>query len=403
MISNYAAGLRMSSTTKMQFTIERGDLGQVHLPETATERRIAPRPHDLRQPGFDEAFDDRCVAYDVFLNENQDTLIWVGPPFLNLFDMFEAASFWVMTSDGMVHDVSKAATIKNKKKVGRIDIRLDDNIQKPVRLEIALGDMRFRDIRINDSGIRFFQDTAVAFTLFKYEPLSWLRAWAEFNVQYHKLDSLLIYENNCPHATTKEIFNALKSIEGLETLVVVAWPFKYGPQADGTGLWDSNFCQLGAIEHARERFLRGAECVLHGDIDELVITKDHTSLPDLLHGASTGLLRLKGQAVSAPPDIRQSHSLENRHYKYYTYKGQTLHRNAVPNKWALDPKRTSEAEQWLVHSIRKVRPSVHRSKHATLCHFIDMNTGWKVERRGLSDLEHDRGLAEALQRVFGQN
>ncbi len=58
-------------------------------------------------------------------------------------------------------------------------------------------------------------------------------------------------------------------------IVLVSWPFKYGPQGSVKDNlpWDSDFCQHGAMENAKVKYLKHANIVFNVDIDELVLLK----------------------------------------------------------------------------------------------------------------------------------
>jgi hypothetical protein len=78
------------------------------------------------------------------------------------------------------------------------------------------------------------------------------------------------------------------------------WPFKYGPQgANSWDHWDSDFCQLGAWEHARWRFLQNARSAMNSDIDELVLSKSGQSVFEAAEHHGPGSSDIAGDGSSA--------------------------------------------------------------------------------------------------------
>src|SRR5665213_36842 len=73
---------------------------------------------------------------------------------------------------------------------------------------------------------------------------------------------------------------------------VLCGPFKYGPQSTlAQGLWDSDFYQLGAWEHARWRFLTQARSAMNTDIDELVVSARGRSVFEAAERSLFGIAR----------------------------------------------------------------------------------------------------------------
>ena len=64
------------------------------LPPDATILRQSARPVEWRQPGYDEEFDASTLFYDVMVvgGAQGNSLVFVGPPLLNLFPWFYGAT-----------------------------------------------------------------------------------------------------------------------------------------------------------------------------------------------------------------------------------------------------------------------------------------------------------------------
>jgi len=119
------------------------------------------------------------------------------------------------------------------------------------------------------------------------------------------------------------------------------------PEGGDQVIWDSDYAEYGVLEHARHRFLSTARAVVSLDIDELVLTKDGSSIFDIVQRSDTGHVRFDGRwienATSTEPDpARRRH----KHYFYYD-EDEPL----AQHKWAVVPARCPTAAQWRIHDV----------------------------------------------------
>ncbi len=99
--------------------------------------------------------------------------------------------------------------------------------------------------------------------------------------------------------TPDDVAAALSDISGLQEVVVVSWPFRYGVGGrPGEPAWD-NFCQTGALDHARRCFCRDARSVLNIDIDEL-IPPGEMSIFERVETSPHAVLLFRGIWAEAP-------------------------------------------------------------------------------------------------------
>lgn len=233
--------------------------------------------------------------------------------------------------------------------------------------------------------------------MFKFEPLVWLREWIEFNVHYHGADAALIYCNDLPHLTPRQVVDGLSDIDGLAILGVVDFPFPYGP---GRGLWNANFCQFGMLEHARLKYLAEANGVLVGDIDELVITSNHRSAFEILDESREGYMLFGGKYVSTATGEETAKPILDRRHRHYHFASSLavgIH-PVVGKKWMIAPQKTGPA-QWQTHQVSGfVTQEPHND--VELRHFLPISTGWKETRPpALQQPEYDATLTSAYRRV----
>ena len=378
-------------------TVEQHELGQISLPLDAEIVREQPRPEHLRQTSYDEEFDFHTLFYDTFLMANSSHVRLVGPLLFNLKPYVEEGNVSVV--EGSENGSPKLVEYKltSRQKNHRLDLFFDGSAMGCI-LEFDFGALGKYRVKINQNDGDLFSARRVVFTMFKYEPLTWLKDWAEFNVKYHGADALLIYHNNSVHYNTTEIAEALSEVEDLKCIVVVHWPYKYGPGANGTGRWDSTFCQLGMFEQAQARYLASAKSVLNGDIDELVITEGHVSLFDMAENSKDGYLPFGGVAI-AGLDVEPEAKIAVRH-RDFTALADTPHGGAVGRKWVLLPHVCHSDNLWLIHGVKRLPFDEGLSEKVTLCHFMGISTNWKEgANRGWKNARNFPQLQQAFAHI----
>lgn len=377
--------------------LQQTDLAPVILPPDSKILRDPPRPPELRPPGYEEAFDYHTLFYDVFFEPGNRAIRFVGPALLNLQAHVESGTVSVIDpGNGRKVGVS-ARRIFTLKKVSVLLLLLDE-APGSAMVHLDFGTLGSFDVEVKANEADLFSGKRVAFTLFKYEPLSWLVDWATFNVRHHGATALLVYHNDCPHATTADIMAALSQVHGLETLVVGAWNFAYGPGQSGYP-WDSDFCQISMFEQARYRFLPQAAGVLNSDIDELVITTDHRSIFEMLEASENGYLRFGGRWVSGDMRHENNVPIEDRRHRHFSCVSATV-QDDLSNKWAVIPAATGGNCQWRIHGVSGIKNDKSLARQITMCHFRDINAMWK--HKAMPPLEHPvpfPSLEEAFRRV----
>ena len=376
------------------------DLGAVTIADNSPVLREPPRPPALRQAHYNAEFDFTGVFYDAFfLKDDNKTIRLVGPALLNLATYIETGQIEVRDTDTGKNVEIAATKLTHLKKVSRLDISLVAPLTKGL-CRFDFGALGKFEVAVGDNMTSLFENRRVAFTLFKYEPLEWLVGWAEFNIKYHGADALFVAHNNCPHASSHEIMAALEKLEGLKVLVVMHWPYTYGPQAAGTGRWDSNFCQLGLFEQLRWRFFANAEGVLNSDIDELVVTQGHRPIFDLLSESPGGYVLIHGIWISDGSPTENTEPFTSRSHRHYFEQGAHPEGTLVASKWAIRPSQNGEENQWLVHAVMKRRADRQVVKQATLCHLRDLNVKWKhTTIEPLRECKTFSPLREAYKRI----
>jgi hypothetical protein len=342
------------------------ELSSLELDSRSGLSRVSPRPEHLRQPGYEEQFDRYTILYDLFWSPNGRDIIGIGPPLANL----ELIILPALKRALCYHFFS------------RFERRnLDHHCQLWLRncrpsAELPLGLFAQLQLRAQPNHQKLFRGKKVALLKSRNNELTWIRDWIFFLAKAHGCNAVLFYDNASTHYASAEIRETIRSISGIETTLVIDWPFKHGPQGGGEqGRWDSDFSQYGILEHARYRFLARAYSVLQTDVDELVLTKDGCSIFDLVSESDTGYIHFNGPWIeNATAELPDPAGRRHRHYFYNTDGPLT------EEKWAVVPQRCPASAQWRVHNITGMTPDPRASECASLRHFKAINTNWKVER-----------------------
>jgi hypothetical protein len=364
----------------------------VVLSDFTDARREPTRPQQFRGENFDRQFDSTTLFYDAVDAGNSDVVL-LAPPFFNLAGDLSATNF-------LQGSEPCPAQIRHLDRHAQVWLKAPHGAE--IRATGPLGEFA---VRVSPSGRELFRNRRVIFTMSKDNRLEWILDWVRFNRDVHGADAVLIYDNASTAYDSTAISAALRSVPGIAQSVVVEWPYKYGPQ--GTNAWDhwdSDFCQLGAWEHARWRFLQDAKSAMNSDIDELVLSKDGRSVFEAAEQSSVGLVRYRGRWIIGVDDPSENERAEllPRHrdfrvlmppdYRFSWLRGRRDMNRCQP-KWTVVPRKCPPATQWHVHSIASWWPSyLPCSRNFCFSHFREIGSNWKYQR--LSRVPFDPSIHE---------
>ena len=361
----------------------------IKIPSNIPLVRSAPRPINQQQHSYIEEFDSTTLFYDVF--HSTDRIILSGPPLLNLRMILDRADFFddngqILSSRLADMDRTQRSFLHSPQGSSFISIS-----SKEFVLSASVGS----DLQEVFAGLN------VLFTKSKDNHLSWIRDWAKFHVKHHGVSGILIYDNGSTSYSPEEVLESVGSIDGLESVVVVHWPFKFGPQGgswDGlkNAPWDSDFCEYGIMEHARWRFLRSAKAVLNADIDELVLANDRRSVFDVLDSSSAPVLRYPGRWIEKTSHVPGLPRFSD----FSTY---DVSRGPTTSKWAARPGDIPEIAQWKTHEVTNTLTA--ESSDVMHRHFMGINSDWKRSRTGARKIDAskhrtDEVLVDAMNQAL---
>lgn len=362
-------------------------------------KRSAPRPVELRDESYDERFDWDTFIYDAFLSDGVYHII--APPLLGQdwrIDM--QAAF-----DSIGADLTSMMWLD---KSLRIKARIRDGVSPVSSMVVPFKEAAPVTVKFNTlAGNDIFAGQRVLVTMSKDNEISWVRDWIRFHRRIHGATGVLIYDNNSTRYTSQELFDGLADLD-IASLVVVPWPFKYGPQGliQTNSHWDSNFCQHGGLEHARYCFLQKAVSFLNCDVDELIVPVDgRRSVFDDAESGS-GYTFFAGQwtePLTAEGEIAKPVA-ERRHRDFVLRAIDPAARAHHAYKYCVAVKNLDEGMQCATHRIIDAKkhgqfafPATTPSNAFTYRHFKAINTNWRwqrdwMPRTQMATLEVDKDL-----------
>ena len=365
------------------------------LPPEAAIKRESIRPVEFRQAGFDEAFDATTLFYDLILSRNKhgNRLIFIGPPFFNLFPSFYG---------GRIGGQPLASTISNYCLRDRCsDVWIPNWDSDAVDLELDFGSYRLTP---QSAATHLYRGKRVLYTLSRDNELRWIIDWVQFHARNHGANAVLIYDNASTNYAGEDLERSLKEAFPDFEINVVDWPYKYGPQGFKGQWWDSHFCQAAAFQDARFRFLDSASSVLNCDIDELVVSEKGESVFDITEKSKNGCTIFNGKWISTVtvgthPELN---SLSDFRHGYFRYLART--EPTCPKKWCVVPRRCKLEEYWAAHTVSGMDVASSYSDSFSYRHFQSISTNWKYHRvRPVvfdpSVHQFDKTLDEALVRA----
>lgn len=363
------------------------------LPLEGHLKRSSPRLAQLQPKGYDELFDATTLAFDVFMSD--DKLVFSGPPAFGLESYYDAKNIVID------HQPCDIANLKVQR-LDRVQRNWILNSKHILKFQWSFDDLQF-DIDVSPHFHDFFKNKNVLFTLSKNNKFEWIAEWIQFYKKIHQIDAVLFYDNQSDNYTLEDLKKYLLE-KGLEVdIVLVPWNFKYGPQGGiSTGIkkapWDSDFCQYGMMEHAKERFLKYAKGVINVDIDELIVPKNGRSIFEEL--ITSPAIHISGRWIeSIPLDDQLPVTFNN--FFYYDKKNYKS-----DYKWCVNPQKVNYEAQWKVHTIKT--KALKLSRNAYYVHYKAINYNWKVKRTAFIQYDpakhrFDSVLNDNINQVFDVN
>ncbi len=349
-------------------------------------RREPVRPVAHRPPDFMAKFDAQTLVFEAVRtgrNEGREVLV-LAPPFLNLSPSMAQARWRAQPSGSVVVPDIQVLDRHNR-------IRLHVAPQTThLSLQTPFGDT---DIIIKNHHHALFAGLRVMMTKSQNNDLVWIRDWVSYHRDMHGAQAVLIYDNASTAYSAQDLADMLADIPGLVAACVVSWPFPFGPQGLGDGrFWESDFCELGLMEHARWCFLQEARSVMNADIDEMVVCAPNTDVFTQAERSLFGVHRYYGRWVygmeglspeptEKTPVRHKDFTIACRAQMYRKFGLFSMDRAACFAKWTVAPRRCPDAAQWHLHTIKGMMAARLFSNSTHFLHFREISKSWKYYRQ----------------------
>ena len=216
-------------------------------------------------------YDSKTLFYDVFWAANEETLICIGPPFVNIGPPLSIKHKGQSLNFTMPFLPDKRIAFYQ---CTVIYISLK-GIQRHDTLSITMAFKDF-DIDIPCPLPSTLLDKKVNLMLMTYQkdnPLVWIKDWCQWHSRVHGVQRIIIYDNG----SSVEYFikKLCKELAELDVeILLVHWPFPHGP----LWTWQNYFTHPGAINHCRLFWGHLSRWCINMDIDEYVYLESSSSL-----------------------------------------------------------------------------------------------------------------------------
>ncbi|MCK7610438.1 glycosyltransferase family 92 protein [Acinetobacter portensis] len=355
------------------------------IPEEINLKRREPRKPHKKDSNYDLEFDYKTFSYDIFKSENK--LVFSGPPINGLEAIIKKGKFFI---NGNLISNNKI-NIEKIDRACRLSIHFPSEIKK---FTLVYNELCF-EIKENFQCYHdLFLNKKVLLTKSKNNNLRWIHDWIEFYKSVHDINSVIIYDNNSDQYSIEDLKNYLSDIN--IDIFIIPWNFKFGP-IDAP--FDSDFCQYGILEHAKECFLAKAAGVIQVDVDELIFSKTGRTVFDALK--ETPYLKLKGEWIEPIP-YREDLGIN---FNNFYYRSKKL--VETTKKWCIDPRNTPKFSQWRVHDVNNCQ-NVQYSEEFYHLHYKIISTNWRWNRSTNCEYnknEHyfDQNLFEIITNILPIN
>ena len=360
-------------------------------------------------------YDSRTIFYDVFRCDDNRTVVAIGPPPVNLRNELEKLRI-----------IYSGRVIPHRTRDHRHFCILELICDQPTNSEKNLP-LRFSfpsfdvDIEVHPPLLSTLAEAShlSLMTLQRNNPLSWILDWCRWHHRLHGVSRFVLYDNASDNR--EDLAAALARMDETVDIVLVDWPFPYGPGRSST----NRFCQTGAKNHCLHRFGSADAWCLILDIDEYLVASGEKTFKQYLQDCeNNGVVEVVFDSFIVPPHQEQpamanrrisSYWFRNRerrgHYLKFAFKPRHIEyvgphlaypKNRVFAKLIGLPRLYDKTFRLFYRSVRK-RLSSERivrfffanrfalrdlsSNEIFFYHFRGLNTNWKPERNVGEEVE----------------
>ena len=222
-------------------------------------------------------YDSKTLFYDIFVQSNR--LICIGPPFYNI-----GAPLAIKHKGKNLR--FKLVSYDRWKGPEVIDIKIPSRWAKATQLDLEFVFKEFTsEVSYHyHKNISLAQKDLCLVNLQKDNPLIWIRDWCLWHIRVHGVQRIVLYDNGSSYWPTldKELVEIDEEVE----LILVHWPYKFGPIPDVLGRY--RYANAGAFNHFHLFFGMQTSWCINLDIDEFLYLdspmklKEYLRLPEIL-------------------------------------------------------------------------------------------------------------------------
>lgn len=342
------------------------DLSTITLEKDGGISRKEPREERHKQYNYNELFDHYTLFSDMFFCNSKNKFFCnskielLGPPLLNLKKHLESSEIYL-------DDVRVSKRNISINEMDRISRTIIKTKKMPKNLKIKINNQEFIK-KIQPNHTAFFKNKNVLVTQQRNNRIEWILYWIVYHVYHHKVNAVLIYDNDSNLYTAQQLQNAISLVHGIERACVIDWKIPFGVTGGPKKIWDSDFGQYQFLDNALNRFLRESNCAIIGDIDELPLHRLGTPIPQLLKNSKSPILSYPRLDIvnTCEPQIALKHS-DTFQYNYEA--------PLINTKYSISPKYIPVKAQLLVHSVRGVK---YKDNHDIISrHFNSLRLNWQ--------------------------
>lgn len=372
----------------------------VFLPEDApvTRRFHDNRSHLPGKPALTDAdykgFETHVIFHDVFLSS--DGLRAIGPPLVNLADVVLPITALLVDEQGRESaPLQHQLKLRDRATFHHFALPPSHRSVDVLRVRFILADGTAQEVMARRPSLApvFLQFV----TMQKNNPLPWIMDWLQYSADLG-VERVVIYDNGSDGFD--DLAAALESAPASLDIVLVDWPFAYGPVRS----FYNQFSQPSQNNHTHQCFA-AATWVGHFDIDEFLVNRDGLALRDRLAGLNSriGCLRIDshwvpylegtGSAEGTLPTVRDFpiREKEARGHAYKYVVRQSVLREAKIHNGLLK------------FGHFRIKPSPAK---IVFLHYKGLTTGWKTywdrEERDVFDSNmhvEDSAVIDAFERL----
>ena len=336
-------------------------------------------------------YDSKTLFFDVFWAADKQTLICIGPPFVNIGPPLSIKHKGQSLNFTMPFLADKRITfplcavlyisLKGIRRHDMLSISIkfkDFDIEIPCPLPSTLLDKKVN---------------LMLATMQKDSPIIWIKDWCQWHSRMHGVQRIIIYDNGSSvEYSIKKLSKELAELD--MEILLIHWPFPHGPH----WTWQNHFTHPAAINHCRLFWGHLSRWCINMDIDEYIYLESSSSLQEYLQQRYYAPVIYLDSYLALPEKKRMNRLLRSfdctlrypqmRNFNFkYIYQPERIlysHHHRAINK-------VDNFSNWkhrFIRLWRRIKNLSFMRKGKTMkraeifyYHFYTLNTGWKSSDR----------------------